>query len=95
MKKLTAFDLIVRPIVTEKSKSSQELNQYTFVVHQSANKVQIKLAIEAIFNVDVARVNITKRPYKNRIFKGKKGIKKGCKKAVVLLKDKKKIELGV
>lgn len=95
MKQLTASDLIIRPVVTEKSKCSQELNQYTFVVHQSANKIQIKGAIEKLFNVDVSRVNITKKPYKNRVFKGKKGIKKGCKKAVILLKSNQQIELGV
>ena len=95
MKKLCASDLIIRPVITEKSKSFQDLCQYTFIVHKNSNKIQIKQAIEELFAVVVARVNILKRPYKNRVFKGKKGIKKGYKKAIVLLKDNKKIELGV
>ena len=65
------------------------------MVHQRADKIQIKKAVEELFNVMVKRVNVTKRPYKNRIFKGKKGIKKGYKKAIVLIKDNNKIELGV
>ena len=94
MRLLTSYDLIARPLFTEKSKFSQEMRKYTFVVHKTANKFQIKNAIEQIFKVTVRSVNITRSPYKNKIFKGKKGVKKGYKKAIVSLKDNQRIELG-
>lgn len=65
---MTSFDIIKKPVITEKSElMRREYNKYTFEVHVKANKIQIKKAIEEIFNVkvvDIATLNskpITKR----------------------------------
>lgn len=57
-KELHVYDVLVRPIVSEKATElSDTLNQYTFEVNVNANKIQIKDAIEIIFDVDVTQVN--------------------------------------
>jgi len=57
-KELHLFDIIRRPVITEKATiASETLNQYTFEVATTANKIQIKDAIELIFDVDVLKVN--------------------------------------
>jgi len=63
--KKTVFDIIHRPIITEKSNyQSSYLNQYVFEVAYEATKTQIKDAIETIFDVNVARVNVMIVPAK-------------------------------
>ena len=52
-----AFDIIKKPITTEKSTNLQQFNQYSFVVSRDSNTNEIKLAIEAIFKVKVNKVN--------------------------------------
>jgi large subunit ribosomal protein L23 len=81
------YDIIKRPIVTEKSQGQTEANhQYTFEVDRRANKIQVKDAVETAFNVKVEAVNIINIPPK----KGRYGRlvvtkKSGFKKAVVTL----------
>ena len=58
--KLTSHDIIRKPVITEKSMAAMAENKYTFIVHMAANKVQIKRAVEEVFNVKVADVK-TKR----------------------------------
>ena len=53
-----AHDIILKPVVSEKSYALSDRGQYTFVVAPNANKVQIKQAIEEIFNVKVTNVNV-------------------------------------
>jgi len=61
----TLFDVLRRPLVTEKSNfQSSKLNQYTFEVPLSANKMQIKEAVESLFEVSVERVNVIILPPK-------------------------------
>jgi large subunit ribosomal protein L23 len=61
----TIYDVLRRPLVTEKSNfQSTKLNQYTFEVPVSANKAQIKEAVEAMFDVSVERVNVVNLPAK-------------------------------
>ena len=61
----TVFDVLRRPLVTEKSNfQSTKLNQYTFEVPVSVNKIQIKEAVEAMFDVSVERVNVINLPAK-------------------------------
>ncbi|HOB29098.1 MAG: 50S ribosomal protein L23 [Dethiobacteria bacterium] len=88
-------DIIVRPVITEKSMQLLEDNKYTFVVAREANKIEIKRALEEIFNVKVKAVNTAN-------FKGKKkrlgrypyGYKPRWKKAIVTLAEgSKPIEL--
>jgi large subunit ribosomal protein L23 len=62
---LTIYDIIKRPVVTEKTtRMQEELNQYVFEVDTRANKIQIKHAIEEIFNVDVEKVATIIMPLK-------------------------------
>ena len=61
----TIYDVLVRPLVTEKSSyQSGKLNQYSFVVAKKATKTMVKDAIETLFDVDVVRVNIINAPAK-------------------------------
>ena len=57
-----AHDIILKPVVSEKSYALSDRGQYTFVVAPNANKVQIKQAIEEIFNVKVTNVNTLSAP---------------------------------
>jgi large subunit ribosomal protein L23 len=59
-------DVILRPVVSEKTMSLVDENAYTFIVHPDANKIEIRDAIEAIFNVKVAKVNTLNRTGKRR-----------------------------
>jgi len=79
-------DIIIRPIISEKSYSMIEQNRYTFEVAKTANKTQIGQAIAEIFNVtvtDVNTMNVTGKPRRVRYAKGKT---RDWKKAVVTLK---------
>jgi large subunit ribosomal protein L23 len=61
----TIYDVLVRPLVTEKSnRNSSKLGQYAFVVADSATRTQVKDAVETLFDVTVARVNILNAPAK-------------------------------
>ena len=87
------YDLIKSPIITEESMNLIETqNKYTFKVDKKANKVEIKKAIEAIFEVKVVSVNtITVLPNFKRMGKHE-GYTAGYKKAIVKLVDGQKIE---
>ena len=64
---MTAHEIIIRPIVSERSFSGMEQNKYTFEVAKDANKYQIKDAVEEIFGVKVVRVNtLTVKPKTKR-----------------------------
>lgn len=94
-KALHLYDVILRPIVSEKSNIvMDELNQYTFEVSLNANKIQIKEAVEIIFDVDVMRVNTMVVPLK----KGRRGRKfytrkQAWKKAIVQIAPGQNINL--
>ena len=65
---MTAHEIIIRPIVSERSFSGMEQNKYTFEVAKDANKYQIKDAVEEIFGVKVVRVNtLTVKPKTKRV----------------------------
>ncbi len=89
---LIAHDIIIRPIITEKSSRLMEMNKYTFEVHPSANKIQIRKAIEEIFKVKVLSVHVLSmkgKPKRMGMFQGKT---KSWKKAIVSLADGERIE---
>ena len=94
-KDLHLFDVIVRPVITEKSNAASDLgNQYTFEVAEAANKIQIKEAVEIIFDIDVLKVNTMVMPKK----RGKRGRKfytrkSSWKKAVVTVAAGQSIDL--
>ena len=95
MAELHLYDVLRRPVVTEKSAiQSDELNQYVFEVAPEANKIQIKEAVEVIFEVEVVKVNTMVVPAK----RGRRGRNwymrsKQWKKAIVTLAEDQKIEL--
>ena len=61
----TIYDVLLRPLVTEKSNyQSSKLKQYSFVVAEAATRTMVKDAVETLFDVDVARVNIVNTPAK-------------------------------
>lgn len=86
-------DIIIKPVVTEKSMDLLADNKYTFIVDKKANKTEIKSAIEHIFKVDVEKVytmNIKGKPKRMGRFEGKRPDRK---KAIVALKAGQKIRL--
>jgi len=80
-------DIIISPVVSEKSYSLIDDGKYTFVVDTRANKTEIKLAVEKIFNVKVASVNTLNRQGKTRRTKFGTGKRKDTKRAIVTLKS--------
>ena len=90
----TAYDIIKRPIITEKSMSMTEDKRYTFEVAKDANKIEIAKAVEEIFGVKVAKVNTINYDGKaKRLGAARPGRRKSWKKAYVqLTQDSKTIE---
>jgi len=89
-----ARDIIVRPLVTEKTiKSNEGLNTVVFEVAKGTNKIQIKQAVEEIFNVKVAQVNTVNQDGKKKRMGRYVGKTKAIKKAYVTLKEGSKIEI--
>ncbi len=86
-------DIILKPVISEKSYGLLEENKYTFVVRPDANKTQIKIAIQQIFNVTVLDVNTLNRPGKRKRTKVGFGSRKDTKRAIVSLKPGDTIEL--
>jgi large subunit ribosomal protein L23 len=80
-------DIILSPVVSEKSYNLIDDGKYTFVVDPRANKTEIKLAIEKIFNVKVDSVNTLNRQGKTRRTKFGPGKRKDTKRAIVTLKS--------
>ena len=78
-------DVIVAPVVSEKSYAELQNNWYTFLVHPDANKTQIKIAIEKIFKVKVASVNTMNRQGKRKRTRAGYGKRKDTKRAIVTL----------
>ncbi len=88
-----AQDIVLRPIITERSMRDMEENKYTFMVDKSANKIEIKKAVEELFGVRVEKVNVVNYMGKMRRMGRNVGRKASWKKAFVkLTEDSKKIE---
>lgn len=90
---MTAQDIVIKPVITEKSMEGISLKRYTFRVAKSANKIEIAKAVETLFGVEVARVNTMHvRGRMKRVGKYS-GYTSDWKKAIVTLKeDSKSIE---
>lgn len=84
--------VILSPRITEKSSYRAADGAYTFMVATSANKVQIKQAINEIYGVMPEKVNIINRRPQAVVVRGRRGMHKGTKKALVYLKEGDKIE---
>ena len=79
------YDVIVKPIITEKVTLAGESNAYVFQVAKDSNKPQIKEAVEALFGVKVKAVNTTVTKGKVKRFRGRPGVRSDVKKAYVTL----------
>lgn len=90
---MSPYQIIIRPINTEKSNIASELGQYTFLVHPWANKLQVAEAVSYIFDVDVVKVRVTNRAPKFGRW-GRKRVQRESaqKKAIVTLAPGQRIE---
>jgi large subunit ribosomal protein L23 len=86
-------DVIIRPVVSEKSYAGLEQNSYTFLVDRRANKTEIKEAVQAIWNVQVTSVNTLNRPGKVKRRGYTKGKRSDEKRAIVTLAEGDAIEI--
>ncbi len=95
---MTARDIIIAPVITEKSMAGTATQQYTFEVHSSASKTQIKSAIREIFKVDVVKINTVNVGGKTKNFSRRgmrtSGKQSDWKKAIITLAAGQKIEVG-
>jgi large subunit ribosomal protein L23 len=87
MKKLDSYDVIIAPIVTEKSTTASEHNKIVFRVPLKASKPDIKSAVEQLFNVKVKAVNTIVQKGKLKQFRGRRALQSDVKKAIVTLEE--------
>ncbi|MDO5308234.1 MAG: 50S ribosomal protein L23 [Planctomycetia bacterium] len=92
---LEPYQIIIRPIVTEKAfhNSAEKKNTYTFEVHKLASKTDIKAAIETLYDVKVVRVNTQNRGGKKRRTRNGVGVTRSWKKAMVTLDQEHRLDL--
>jgi large subunit ribosomal protein L23 len=88
------YDVIRKPIITEKATMASEANAVVFEVSIDANKPQIKEAIEGLFGVKVKAVNTTITKGKTKRFRGQLGKRKDVKKAYVTLEEGNTIDVS-
>ncbi len=93
MIKIEHYNIILRPVITEKSTYASEYNQVTFRVPLSATKPQIKAAVEGLFDVKVKAVNTIRQQGKTKRFRGIKGRRPDYKKAMVTLEEGHSIDI--
>lgn len=93
MRQEELYDIIVAPVITEKSTLGSENNQVVFKVAPYASKPQIKEAVERLFNVKVDAVNTINRKGKLKRFRGIQGRQNDIKKAIVTLAEGNSIDV--
>ena len=94
MSSVAMHDVLLRPVISEKSVIETERNNYTFAVARDANKFQIKAAVETEFKVDVLGVRVlTVKPKQKRRGRRTMGMVPGWRKAIVTIGAGQKIEL--
>ncbi|WP_028472773.1 50S ribosomal protein L23 [Nocardioides alkalitolerans] len=86
-------DILLAPVVSEKSYGLLDANKYTFVVHPDANKTEIKIAVQKIFGVKVTSVNTLNRPGKTRRTRFGLGKRANTKRAIVSLAEGDSIDI--
>ena len=86
-------DIILNPVITEASMGNVQQKKYTFRVAKDANKIEVRQAIEAIFDVTVVKVNTLNVKPKTKRVRYKEGKTRSWKKAMVTLKEGDTIEL--
>jgi len=86
-------EVLIAPVVSEKSYSMLDENKYTFLVAPSANKTEIKIAVEKIFKVRVLKVNTMNREGKRKITRFGNGKRSDTKRAVVQIAPGERIDI--
>jgi large subunit ribosomal protein L23 len=86
-------DIIIAPVVSEKSYGLLDENKYTFIVRPDANKTQIKQAVQAVFGVKVTNVNTLNRQGKRKRTRFGYGKRKDTKRAIVSLAEGERIDI--
>ena len=86
-------DILIAPVVSEKSYGLLDANKYTFIVHPDANKTEIKIAVEKVFNVKVTSVHTMNRQGKTRRTRYGIGKRANTKRAIVSLADGDRIDI--
>ena len=86
----TPYDVIIKPVISEKSMDAAQVKKYTFKVAVDANKTEVKNAVEEIFDVEVAKVNIMNVVGKQKRMGRYVGRTAAYKKAIVTLTEKSK-----
>jgi len=94
MSKLSHYDIIRNPVVTEKSTMASESNQVVFDVAIGASKPEIKAAVEALFSVKVKAINTHVRKGKVKRFRNMLGRRNSVKKAIVTLVEGQSIDIA-
>jgi large subunit ribosomal protein L23 len=94
MTDLRHYDVIVAPVITEKSTMVSDHNQVVFKVAPKSTKPEIKAAVEALFSVKVTAVNTIVRKGKTKRFRGTVGRQSDVKKAIVTLADGQSIDVS-
>lgn len=90
---MNSNDIIIRPIISEKTTELMEQNKYVFQVSRDANKLTVKKALKELFNVTPEKVNILNVRGKNRRLRFRIGKRAAWKKAIVTLNAGDKIEI--
>ena len=88
------YDVIARPVITEKATAASEYHKVIFRVRPDVTKKQVKEAVEALFKVNVVSVNTLNVQGKKKVFRGQLGKRKDFKKAVVTLAKGQSIDLA-
>src|SRR3954469_19677197 len=86
-------DVLVKPVISEKSYALLDENKYTFIVDPRANKTQIRQAVEAVFSVKVLGVNTINRQGKRKRTRTGYGKRKDTKRAIVTLAEGERIDI--
>ena len=88
-----SMEIIRRPLITEKAMKGSEHNQVVFQVSLDATKPEIKKAVEAVFGVKVKSVNTLRQIGKQKLFRGRKGVRSETKKAIITLAEGQSIDV--
>ena len=87
------YDVIIAPVITEKATNASEQNKVMFKVALTATKPQIKEAVEKLFDVKVKSVNTLRRRGKWKAFRGRYGLQRNSKRAIVTLEEGQRIDV--
>ena len=82
----TAYDIIIKPVISERSMDDAQSRKYTFKVAVGANKTQVKHALEEIFDIEIEKVNIMNVKAKKKRMGRNEGMTSASRKAIVTLK---------